>query len=106
MLNFPDGSVPTASQAFFMALLRRCGAPANWLLPKHGGLREERACCVSRKLRGGWRQRRGEGRRERPGCSARVDLSAVMLSNSRQRRTAGGNREEKDHRVGGGGPGG
>lgn len=41
-------------------------------------------------------QREGEGRRERPGCSMRVDLLAVMLSNSPQCRTAGGKREEKE----------
>ncbi len=43
-------------------------------------------------------QREGEGSRERPGCSMRVDLSAVMLSNSPQRRTAGGKREEKEQK--------
>lgn len=39
-----------------------------------------------------------DGSRERPGCSMRVDLSAVLLSNSPQRRTAGGNRGEKEHK--------
>lgn len=43
-------------------------------------------------------QREGEGRRERPGCSMREDLSAVMLSNSPQLRTAGGKREEKEQK--------
>lgn len=42
------------------------------------------------------KQREGEGRREQPGCSMRVDLLAVMLSNSPQHRTAGGEKEQKD----------
>lgn len=41
-------------------------------------------------------QRKGEGRRERPGCSMIVDLLAVMLSNSLQLRTAGRLREKKE----------
>lgn len=44
------------------------------------------------------KQREGEGRRQRPGCSMRVDLLAVMLSNSPQHRTAGGKRLEKEQK--------
>lgn len=44
------------------------------------------------------KQREGEGGRQRPGCSMRVDLLAVMLSNSPQHRAAGGKREEKEQK--------
>lgn len=44
------------------------------------------------------KQREWEGRGQRPGCSMRVDVLAVMLSNSLQHRAAGGKKKEKEQK--------
>lgn len=69
---------------------------AGELAPPETRAREKKGPAVSA---GSPEEVEAEGRGgERPGCSVRVDLSAVMLSNSPQRRSVGGggNREEKE----------
>lgn len=98
MLNFTNRSIPTAQSPSLWPCFTgvvRWWTGSSW----NTGLGEERACCVSRKLRGGGAEGKGgEERGERPGCSMRVDRLAVMLSNSPQRRTAGGMREEREQK--------
>lgn len=56
------------------------------------GLGEEKGPAVWAGSLEEVKQREGEERREQPGCSMRVDLLAVMLSNSPQHRTVGGSK--------------
>lgn len=97
MVNFTNRSIPAAQSPSLWPCFTgvvRWWPGSSW----NTGLGEEKGPAVWAGSLEEVKQREGEGRRQRPGCSMRVDLLAVMLSNSPQRRTAGGKRLEKEQK--------